>query len=652
MIKNQKPSFHLWKRGGRRERSSLRPSKTEFPSMETRGKKRTKFSSPSKNQKPERGFAALFMAILVLAAMLGIAITLVILTIGEQRISGNIVKSGQAYYAAEAGIEDSIYRIIKGKKYEVTNRLVVGGGTATIGITSEDDKRIIQSTGEISQRIRKLKTVLSTETATIAFHYGAQIDKGGLRIGANASVQGNVYSNGKMEGQGKGSGSKITGDAWVAGAVAPTPDQQWTIQNSDFPFGLKIGKEYYLDTAQSFVPSVSKVLNTVSFYLKKIGNPPDQTIRILTDDNGKPSRTSLASETLKSSKITANYSWVDVSLDPPPNLTAGNTYWIMIDVSRDDNDYWVWGKDNTDGYAAGTGKYTKDWSEAEAVWKNVDGDLNFKTWMGGETPTYINQVWISGDARANTITESWIDRDAYYQVIDDKTTVLGAKYPNSPDPATKDLPISYAQIQDWEKAACCDTGSGCKSECVHIGNLSPVEGASLGPMKIEGDLTFPANSTDNPVIITGPIWVTGKISASNNAGIKLKPGLEYGYPIIADNPSDQVNLGKIDLNNNVITADSPQGGRLLFVSTNKSLNVANPAIHLYNNVNVDNPQSIIYSLYGLMVIENNAEFIELTGYAIRLENNAKIVYEEGLINSSFSSGPGGGWEIADWKEVE
>ena len=26
-IKNQKPSFHLWKRGGRRERSSLRPSK-------------------------------------------------------------------------------------------------------------------------------------------------------------------------------------------------------------------------------------------------------------------------------------------------------------------------------------------------------------------------------------------------------------------------------------------------------------------------------------------------------------------------------------------------------------------------------------------------------------------------------------------------
>jgi len=301
------------------------------------------------NLKNQKGFAALYITILVLAVIFGIAVSITILTYGEQKISRNIIKSSQAYYVAEAGIEDSVYRIIKGKKYEATNSLSVGGGLSSISITSQDDKRIIQSTGEISQRIKKLETILKTESATVAFYYGAQVDKGGLWVGARASVEGNVYSNGKMEGQGKANDSKISGDAWVAGAVAPEPDQQWTVQNSDFSFGLKIGKEYYLDTAQSFVPSTSKILNTVSFYLKKVGSPPDQTIRILTDDNGKPSRTSLASGTLKSSKVTANYSWVDVSLDPPPNLTAGNTYWIMIDVYRDDNNYWVWGKDNTDG---------------------------------------------------------------------------------------------------------------------------------------------------------------------------------------------------------------------------------------------------------------------------------------------------------------
>jgi len=206
------------------------------------------------------------------------------------------------------------------------------------------------------------------------------------------------------------------------------------------------------------------------------------------------------------------------------------------------------------------------------------------------------------------------------------------------------LPISYAQIQDWEEAA---AAGG-----VISGNHAPEEGATLGPIKIEGDLTFPSNSTDNPVIITGPVWVTGKILASNNAGIKLKSGLESGYPIIADDPADQVNFGKIELNNNVITTDSTKGGKLLFISTNNSLNADNPAIYLHNNVNVDNPQSIIYTLNGLIVVENNAEFIEVTGYAIRLENNAKIVYQEGLINSNFSSGPGGGWEIVSWKEIE
>ena len=596
------------------------------------------------NFKNQRGFAALFITILVLAVIFGIAVSISILTLGQQKIARNIVKSSQAYYVAEAGIEDSIYRIIKGKKYEATNSFPVGEGTATISITSEDDKRIVKSTGEISQRVRILKTILSTETTTVAFHYGAQIDKGGLWLGANASVEGNVYSNGSIDGQGKGSGSKITGDVWVAGAVAPEPDQQLTVQNSDFSFGLKIDKEYYLDTAQSFVPSVSKVLNTVSFYIKKVGEPSDQTVRILTDAGSNPSTNSLASGTLKSSKVTSSYSWIDVSFDPPPNLTAGNTYWIMIDVSRDDDDYWIWGRDSADGYTNGTGKYTKDWEKDDAVWKNAGGDLNFKTWMGGETPTYIDRIWVSRDAHANTITQSWIDGDAYYQTIDDKTTVSGTKYPDSPDPATKDLPISYAQIQDWEEAA---AAGG-----VISGNHAPEEGATLGPIKIEGDLTFPSNSTDNPVIITGSVWVTGKILASNNAGIKLKSGLESGYPIIADDPADQVNFGKIELNNNVITTDSTKGGKLLFISTNNSLNADNPAIYLHNNVNVDNPQSIIYTLNGLIVVENNAEFIEVTGYAIRLENNAKIVYQEGLINSNFSSGPGGGWEIVSWKEIE
>jgi len=593
----------------------------------------------------QKGFAVFFITILILAVMFGVGVSLTILTLGEHNISRNIIESSQAYYIAEAGIEDNVYRIIKGKNYEVTNSLTIRGGTANISITDEGSSKIIESSGEISQRIRKLKTILSTEATIITFHYGAQIDRGGLEIQANAIVYGNVYSNGSIKGT--GNTSQITGDAWVAGGVAPNPDQEWTSQDSDFSFGLKIGPVYYLDTAQSFIPSESKVLNIVSFYLKKVGSPPNQTVRILTDDSGKPSGTSLASGTLKSSKVTSNYSWIDVSFDPPPDLIAGQAYWIMIDVSRDDDNYWVWGKDSTGGYPSGTGKYTKDWTKSGAVWTEVGGDLNFKTWMGGII-TYIDDTWIGVDAHANTITDSNIGQDAYYQYIEN-TTVEGIEYPGSPDPATKDLPISYAQIQDWEAAACCDTGTGCKPECVIEGNHTPPVGSSLGPIKINGNLTFPSNGT---VTIEGPVWVTGKILAENNVTIKLKEDLTSGYPVIADNPSNQAGFGQIEFNNNVITQDALAGGKLLFIATNKSSSLSNPSIWLHNNINKDLAQSIIFSLQGLIKVENNAKFNEITGYGIYLANNAEIVYEQDLINSSFSSGPGGSWEVASWKETE
>ena len=595
---------------------------------------------------PEKGFAAIFVTVLTLVMVFSFIASTTILIYSQQKIINNIVQSKQAYYAAEAGIEDSLYRIIKKKEYDASNNLTVGKGTAGISITEESDSIVIKSTGEVVQRTRKLKVIISSEVTTITFHYGAQVGQGGLAIMPNARVIGNVYSNGDITGGGK-ENAEITGDAWVAGGVAATPDQECTSQNSHFPFGLKIDSIDYLDTAQSFVPSESKVLNRISFYLKKVGEPPDQTVRILTDYEGQPSDNSLGAGTLKSSNVTSIYNWVDVSLDSPPSLTAGQTYWIMIDVLEDDNNYWIWGKYDNDGYSAGTGKYTNDdWDHPHVIWTNIDGDLNFQTWMGGTT-TSIDNVWVGIDAHANTILASRIDNDAYYQTIDDETTVGGTKHPDISDPASKDLPISYAQIQDWEMVA-----SNTEVITPADGTYIPDLGSSLGPVKIDGNLTFPINSDKAPIIITGPVWVTGKILAENNVMIKLPDDLSFGYPIIADNPAGQTNNGQIEFNNNVITQDSAQGGSLLFVSTNKSLDMNNPAIWLHNGVNKDNAQSIIFSLQGLIKVENNAKFKEITGYGLYLYNNAEIVYETGLINAGFSSGPGGGWEVSTWGEVE
>ena len=604
---------------------------------------------PNPQTEKQKGIAATLTVILIMAIALLIVFGVSALIFNSQKISRNSLKSAQAYFLAEAGAEDSIYRIIRGKHYEANNAFPTSAGRFEASITTEGGSRIVISKGVVSSLARKVKVTLATNSTDVAFHYGAQVDKGGLQIQPNAKINGNVYSNGSIAGVDVYSNAMITGDAWVAGGEQTSPNQQWLVQNADFAFGLKSGSTYYLDTAQSFIPSESKPLSKVSFYIKKIGNPPDQVVRIAADDGGKPARTSLAGGTLQSAKVTSNYSWIDVSLDAQPDLVAGQTYWILIDVSQDNDNYWVWGKDSSGGYVSGIGKYTNDWTKNGAVWENVGGDLNFKAWLGGAI-TEISEIKVNIDAHAHKITNSIIGRYAFYQDVDSQTTVSGSAcpnancYPDTPDPPAEDLPISYAQIQEWEQAA--ENGG---IETPTTGTYYPINESSLGPVKINGDLSFPLYGV---VTITGPVWVTGKIYAQNNATIKLPDGLTDGYAIIADNPSDQTNSGKIELSNNVITQDSSGGGYLLFISTNKSQNVDNPAILLSNNINAVTAQSIIFSLYGLIKVENNAKFKEITGYGIYLANNAEIVYDIGLIHAGFSSGPGAGWSVLSWQEIQ
>ena len=69
---------------------------------------------------------------------------------------------------------------------------------------------------------------------------------------------------------------------------------------------------------------------------------------------------------------------------------------------------------------------------------------------------------------------------------------------------------------------------------------------------------------------------------------------------------------------------------------------------IHNNV----AGAIFYAHNGLIYLHNNVQASELTAKKLYLDENATIVYEQGLINASFSAGPGGGWKIVSWKEVE
>lgn len=163
-----------------------------------------------------RGFTAFYIAILLIVIMSGIAISITVLTIGQQKMSGNILRSSQSYFTAESGIEDTLLRLSKNMDWSSPYTLTIGNSTATLDISSIiGGSRTITSQGNFLDRIRKVQAVYTIESDQVAFYYGAQVDEGGLLMGNNAEVRGNVFSNGSILPSGGGTAS-ITGTTKVA----------------------------------------------------------------------------------------------------------------------------------------------------------------------------------------------------------------------------------------------------------------------------------------------------------------------------------------------------------------------------------------------------------------------------------------------------
>ncbi|PIV38744.1 MAG: hypothetical protein COS30_00430 [Candidatus Portnoybacteria bacterium CG02_land_8_20_14_3_00_45_8] len=568
----------------------------------------------------KRGFAAVVSVLIVLSTILIVVGAISVITFAQQKITRNSALSAQAYYAADSGIEDCLYRVIKGKKYQASNSLTIASSTAAISISDAGGQTIIRVNGEQANRWRNLQVKLEINAEDISFHYGVQIGEGGLTMNNSSSILGNLYSNGPVQGFNNASTS---GDIFVASTPAAV-DQQWTIYNTGFTFGQQ-GNQ--IDAAQSFMPTISDRLTKVSLYLKKHASPGNKTIRILTDNNNKPSKTLVASGaygTLTTSQISQqNYGWIDVTIDTPPQLTAGTKYWIVVDASADYNNYFFWGADSTDGYSSGTGKYSPNWNASSPNWYSINDDLDFKVYLG-DLPNVLSGIHVGGNAHANTITNCVVNHDAYYQTISD-SVVNGTSYPGSPDPSAETMPISDNNIADWKAEA--EAGGVISSY-----SLSGSDTASLGPKKINGNLTL---SNQSDLTLTGTLYVTGNISLTNSA--KLRLGTNYGEMsgvIIAD--------GQISVANSATFYTNDSGAYILLLSTKTgdAISIANSASAV-----------IFYASAGNVNVSNSATLKEVTAYQITLGQSAQVIYESGLASAKFSSGAGASWLVSDWQEI-
>jgi hypothetical protein len=541
------------------------------------------------------------------------------------------IESIKATNLAEAGIDKAVASLnTRGGAYNGEAETFLGGGSYSVAVTSQNSSTyLITSTGYVPNKTnpkakRTVKIQISRGSG-ISFVYGILVGNGGITMGNGARINGSVYSNGGITG---GNNEVITGDVYVAGGTQPIANQEADCTPpscSDFIFGKNITGNNQLDAAQSFRPSSTAVINKVSLKLKKVGNPPNVTVRLLGDLNGKPNKDNVkTSGTLYANLVTNQYGFVDITFISSPLLSADTPYWIIADSSSDKDNYWLWSSDSLQSYTRGSSAWSPDWQHGNPIWNSNNVDLGFKVWMGGviKSITMGNGSVVNGHVHANTINGVTIDKDAYYQTILN-STVRGTSYPNSTDPVPIAMPISEANINQWKADA--------EGLNVSTGNVSGCP-STLGPGKIVGNVTIGNNCT---VTVSTPIWITGNLVFGNTSILRMDPSLgSVSGAVIVDGIS-------IFSNSDDLIGTGAQGSYLTLLSTHDSSETGQIAIDTGNSAIT----GILYAPNGQVTLSNNATFKEVVAESLIMGTGTVLTYDSGLISTFFSAGPSGSFSV-------
>lgn len=252
----------------------------------------------------------------------------------------------------------------------------------------------------------------------------------------------------------------------------------------------------------------------------------------------------------------------------------------------------------------------------------------------------VSQIHATSSIYAHTITNSVIDKDAYYQTISG-VSVGRNSYPDSVDQATSSMPISDAVIAGWESDAA--SGGTINTPCHYQIDSNTM----IGPKKINCDLEISGNTT---ITLTGPIWVKGNVTIKNSAIVRVSPSLSgKTLQIIADDPANPTSKGKINLDNSASFVGSGANSYIMLISMNRSAESGGGVSAIETNNSLGGGV-ILYAPHGEAHIDNNVQVKEVTAYKLIIKNSAKVIYENGLQNVLFTSGSGGSYAFGGWGE--
>jgi len=588
------------------------------------------------NKQYKKNGGAAMMILLFFFIIISMTILLGIVTpvVRELKISGDSLDSRKSYFMAESGIEDMIYRVKNGMdagSIGEDRTIFIDGEFFPIPTVLTDGiggKKTITIQGDVESRQRTVSTSLTTSSG-VSFNYGVLVGQGGVYLDSG-KVYGNLYANGPITASSSGS-NIISGSAISANSPGLISDQSngSGTPSYDVLFGNNNTTQ---DVAQSFQVSTESPLNKIQLYVKKVGSPSNAIVKIVNDGGGKPGTTVLALGTLSASAVTTSYGWINISLSSNPLLLTGSTYWLVIDASTSNNKYYTIGASNG-GYANGLAKI----GQQGGTWNNTTPsglDYFFNLYLGG-----LNGI-IAGDGQWNTLKIGTEPNSVVYANTVNSVNTTGAIYCQSgiynsktcdksrPDPVYIDFPVSDANVEEWQEEAL--------SGGVYSGNYTvDSSGATLGPKKINGNLTVSSGGT---LTVSGNLWVTGNLVLNGGGHIRLASSYGENDAVIVSDGTINVSGG------GGATGSGTEGSFIMLYTKNNSSSAA--------TVNGGAGAMIIYAPFGTLNFSGGASLKEATAYKINISGNSSITYESGLSNNNFSSGPSGSWSIDSWGESQ
>ncbi len=593
------------------------------------------FSKIKYNNKYNKGQALIVSLVFFTALSASLVVGLVSPTVSEYKLADTGLKAKKSFYLSESGVEDAYYRVKTSKTIGSTETITVDGYSATTNIVDAGNQKTITSAGDVLNRERTNELIVTAGTG-VAFNYGVQVGQGGLTMTGSSGINGNVYANGPIIGS---TSTYVTGTAISGNAPALSADQ--TNGSGTPTYNLTFANASATqDIAQSFQVSSNTPVSKFSFYIKKVGTPSDETVRIVADNSGSPSTTNIATGTLVASTVTTSYGWVDAVLSTNPTLDVGTTYWVVIDGSNNASSYYIVGA-NDAGYTNGVakiGRYSNSWGATTPS----TADLYFNVYLGGMLGSIVgssgsqwNQLSIgtggSGSAQAHTVNYTEATGLIYCQT----GTGNNKSCTNQTDPTYQALPVSDANIDQWKTDA--EAGGTITGNY----DVSGSSTATLGPKKITGNLTVGGSGT---LYVSGTLWVQGNIILSGSGKIRLHSS--YGSSsgvVVSDGVVNNGGSGQF--------LGSGTTGSFIMVLTTSFCDISFcPA----NAITISGSAGsvVLYAANGTIAFTGSANAKEAVGYKMSLSGSAVVNYDSGLANPNFVSGPSGGWSVSSWEETE